>query len=442
MKSNPAIFHRLMLFCAWSITSLCFQQLYAEAHYVYHTRSTEDPIPGCNGTPYVSDYTPVMGEAVTLAFKVEYQFYTNMAAIYYTTDGSNPSGSFGSGTGSTQVVLANFDCTFSFMGNPQLTDVWKGTIPAQSSCVTVKYIVSAWHDGGGDEIFANGPGSPCGCGIPTNNSALATVFSYDVAGSQMFNINERDNVCFGESKGKAGVKPLTPGNYSYLWNTGATTFKISNLPADTYDLTVTESTSGCQHHFTFTIDQPAEPLQIVSTQYYDFGGGLQYVYIEGAGGTLPYTFGITGLVPLQASSTTSYGLLIYNGPPPPYNAVIRDANGVGCTVNEIVYGGVVALAQDDDNEWVTGFAGPAGQLSCMPNPVSTDLTLSMNTELSPLSGEIILTDATGGMIMRRQVLLEKGINQWNIDMSGYPPGWYTVSLLTAKEVMTIPLMKQ
>jgi hypothetical protein len=58
-----------------------------------------------------------------------------------------------------------------------------GTIPAQLAGTTVKYIIGAWNTGGGSEIFANGPGSPCGCGTPTNTAAQAMVFSYTVSGS-------------------------------------------------------------------------------------------------------------------------------------------------------------------------------------------------------------------------------------------------------------------
>lgn len=148
----------------------------AEASYVYHERTTNNP--GC-GSTYVSILTPNSTQSVDIRFKIEFQFYTDNARLYYTTDGSTPSGSLGVGAGSTQVIAASYDCTF---GSP-LVDVAKATIPAQRAGTTVKYIVSAWHSpqpGGGNEIFANGPGTPCSCGAPTNSSALATVFSYTV----------------------------------------------------------------------------------------------------------------------------------------------------------------------------------------------------------------------------------------------------------------------
>jgi autotransporter-associated beta strand protein/parallel beta-helix repeat protein len=146
---------------------------FAEANYVYHERTGADP--GCGGQ-YVTRLNPTSAETYPLRFKVEYQFFTDTTRIYYTTDGSTPAGAFGVPTGTTQVVPGAFVCTF---GAP-VVDVWSATIPVQPAGTVVKYIVSAWHSGGGLEIFANGPGTPCACGTPTSTSAQATVFQYTV----------------------------------------------------------------------------------------------------------------------------------------------------------------------------------------------------------------------------------------------------------------------
>lgn len=148
-----------------------------EANYVYH-EPTINAI-GCGAFQYRSVLTPNSSQALTIGFKIEFQGYWNQARIYYTTDGSNPSGAFGVGSGTTQVVVASYQCGF---GTPNVSEVVTGVIPAQPAGTVVKYIVSAWHSGGGNEIFANGPGTPCGgCGTITNSSALATVFTYTVA---------------------------------------------------------------------------------------------------------------------------------------------------------------------------------------------------------------------------------------------------------------------
>lgn len=167
MKNQPTLLS-LILGLALSGTSA-----FAEANYVYHERTANDP--GCGGQ-YVTRLNPTSAETYPLRFKVEYQFWTDTARVYYTTDGSTPSGAFGVPSGTTLVVPATYVCTF---GGP-VVDVLEATIPAQPAGTVVKYIISAWHSGGGDEIFANGPGAPCGCGTPTSSSSLATVFQYTV----------------------------------------------------------------------------------------------------------------------------------------------------------------------------------------------------------------------------------------------------------------------
>lgn len=157
-----------------SIIIFRFNSSFAEAKYVYHEQSISNP--GCGSDNYVSNLNPGANQAVTITFKVENQGFTNQVRVYYTTDGSTPAAAFGTPSGTTQVITATYSCTFVFSGST--IDVAKATIPGQSAGITVKYIVSGWHSGGGDEIFANGPGSPCGCGAPTNSSSLATVYSY------------------------------------------------------------------------------------------------------------------------------------------------------------------------------------------------------------------------------------------------------------------------
>lgn len=152
----------------------------ATANYVYHEK-TENFVNGSSGTKYFvtsgsHGTTPWSTDTVTISFKVEYQFGTNQVRLYYTTDGSTPSGSFGTGSGTTTVLTCSYNGTF---GSPVVDIVTCPTIPAQTKGTTVKYIVSAWDSGGGDEYFANS-GSCGGCG--SSGSGAATVFSYTTLG--------------------------------------------------------------------------------------------------------------------------------------------------------------------------------------------------------------------------------------------------------------------
>jgi hypothetical protein len=189
---------RFLSLFAFALVCLFSATASATANFVYHEQSANfvaTPTCPSGGTDsscgrYVENtdrsgsagfqiYSP---ETYSLHYKVEFQFFTNQVRVYYTTDGSNPSGSFGTGFGTTQVAVAGYTCTYSDQTQGcQIVDVVTAGIPPQAAGTTVKYIVSAWHSGGGgDEIFANS-GACSGCFSCTDSTTgCATVFQYNV----------------------------------------------------------------------------------------------------------------------------------------------------------------------------------------------------------------------------------------------------------------------
>ncbi len=143
----------------------------ATADYVYHEHTANDP--GIGGQ-YVNPLAPTAAQSVEVRFQVEFQFSTDQARVYYTTDGSAPAGAFGVPTGTTAVLTGAYIGSFEFLA---VTDVISATIPAQTAGTTVKYIVSAWHSGGGAEIFGNSGEFSS----PFTTSGQANVFTYTVA---------------------------------------------------------------------------------------------------------------------------------------------------------------------------------------------------------------------------------------------------------------------
>lgn len=98
-------------------------------------------------------------EIVDLFFRVSFQFSYDKVCIYYTIDGSDPSGTFGTPTGTTQV-LTNDNATISFVRNESsggTRDWWKGTlpVPTRAYAKNIKYRISAWKPFVGSEVFAN-----------------------------------------------------------------------------------------------------------------------------------------------------------------------------------------------------------------------------------------------------------------------------------------------
>lgn len=98
-------------------------------------------------------------EAVDLWTRVGFQFTYNNVAIYYTTDGSNPSGAFGAPAGSTQVLTGG---AVAFVRNevvgPNTYDWWKATLPLGTRLYgqNIKYKLSAWQSLSPTEVFAGG----------------------------------------------------------------------------------------------------------------------------------------------------------------------------------------------------------------------------------------------------------------------------------------------
>ncbi len=157
----------------------------ATANYVYHEQTTTSVGGACG--PYLTRPAPAATQSYPLEFKIEYQFYTDNAFLYYTTDGTAPSGSHGTASGTSQAIAASYACTFlDPLGSGMNDDTASATIPAQPVGTTVKYIVSAWHsspvDAGLAEVFANS-GTCSGC-TACEDSSCATVFTYTVLSAE------------------------------------------------------------------------------------------------------------------------------------------------------------------------------------------------------------------------------------------------------------------
>jgi hypothetical protein len=145
---------------------------YGQNYHVYHERSTSSS--GCGGINYLSHIQPAPADSVRVTFKVSSQLNAGQAVIYYTTDGSNPSGTFGIPTGTTQVATAVLGCSSGGYVNAT------GILPSLSSGTIVKYIFSAWSSAGNYEFFGNSQVCP-GC-QPILTSTNATIFTYSVQG--------------------------------------------------------------------------------------------------------------------------------------------------------------------------------------------------------------------------------------------------------------------
>ncbi len=127
--------------------------------------------------------------------------------------------------------------------------------------------------------------------------------------------------CKGENTGSIATS-LTGGRapYSYLWSNGATTPDVSNLPAGTYTLTVTDA-AGCKITENYNVSEPSTFFSIESfTETQPSCSGLAdgALKVNATGGNAPYRY----LWSTGATSETISGLKAGT-----YSATVTDANG-------------------------------------------------------------------------------------------------------------------
>ncbi|HWD19042.1 MAG TPA: alpha-amylase family glycosyl hydrolase [Verrucomicrobiae bacterium] len=112
------------------------------AAWVYHNPG--DVVNIATNPPAAQWTPPAAGQPADVWVKVGYQFQVNQGAIYYTTDGSQPQGSFGAPQGTTRIAPL-------FWNAPDKTDPtidwWKGTIPgaANANGAAVRYVVALYN---------------------------------------------------------------------------------------------------------------------------------------------------------------------------------------------------------------------------------------------------------------------------------------------------------
>lgn len=107
--------------------------------------------------------------------------------------------------------------------------------------------------------------------------------------------------CFGQSTGAINITPQGgSGNFTYKWSNNATTQDLTNIPAGTYSITVTDATCNQTVSATYTITQPTAALSVVS-QITNIACGAAAnsgsITLSPAGGTSPYKYDWSGTLP-------------------------------------------------------------------------------------------------------------------------------------------------
>ncbi len=126
-----------------------------------------------------------------------------------------------------------------------------------------------WSNNATTEDLANLPMGNYQCTITDANSCTYTSPQFILTEPQLLTVQPDSQVnvrCFGQSSGFLRVKAsggVMP--YQYLWNTGATTAALGNVPGGIYDVTVTDA-NGCTASWLGVISQPSSlQVEVVNT---------------------------------------------------------------------------------------------------------------------------------------------------------------------------------
>ncbi|MFN4079424.1 MAG: gliding motility-associated C-terminal domain-containing protein, partial [Saprospiraceae bacterium] len=107
-------------------------------------------------------------------------------------------------------------------------------------------------------------------------------------------LNRTAVACYGESTGSASVNPSGGSPpYQYVWNNGAITAAISQLPVGEYAVTVTDA-NGCTTVGEIAVEQPEAPLTAIATAKDAgcFGAYTGSITFEPSGGAGPYQYAL------------------------------------------------------------------------------------------------------------------------------------------------------
>ncbi|HEX2936471.1 MAG TPA: T9SS type A sorting domain-containing protein [Bacteroidales bacterium] len=219
-------------------------------------------------------------------------------------------------------------------------------------------------------------------------------------------VNQANVSCYGVSNGSIALN-VTGGTpqYNYSWDQGAgTSATASNLPAGTFNVTVTDA-NNCTTNGTYTITQPTALglSEDVNAHVNPLCNGLSTgaITLLPAGGSGEYELSVNNG---EWTSKTVYTDLAAGN----YSFKLRDKNAITC---EFALTQTVAITQ--------------------PEAISIVSAISLNaTQKSPWNGSINIV-ATGGSSPLSFTLDKGSIQQDNGSFADLGPDTYTISITDA-----------
>lgn len=243
---------------------------------------------------------------------------TNVTAGTYTVTATDVNGC--TGTATATVTTVNLDLQLSSTGT-SCFDGNDGTATAMATGGEQPYIYE-WSNGDNTATITD-----LAPGVYEVTVTEAGDANCKVTGSVL--VEEPDDItisafltnvdCAGAATGAIELTVVGgTAPYTYLWNTGATTQNLENIPAGMYTATVTDD-NGCTESITINISEPTELA--INEQINDVacnGDNTGSITVTVTGGTQPYAY---------AWSNGAATRTITNLPAGDYTVTVTDANG-------------------------------------------------------------------------------------------------------------------
>jgi gliding motility-associated-like protein len=197
-----------------------------------------------------------------------------------------------------------------------------GSASVSASGGTPGYTYS-WSPYGGTSSTANNLGAGVFVVTVTDTKGCTDTVHITISTSTPLSVSvgSFSNVsCYGQNTGSASVNVSGgTGPYTYNWSNGGTTSSISNVPAGSYGVTVTDQ-NGCAGTALISIAQPPQLNAIISSSINIncFGQNTGSAFTAVSGGTPGYTY-------LWSNGSTASS--IFGATTGTYSVVVTDANG-------------------------------------------------------------------------------------------------------------------
>jgi PKD repeat protein len=208
--------------------------------------------------------------------------------------------------------------------------------------------------------------------------------------------------------------------YSFQWSNGFSTQDLTNIPAGSYTVTVTDN-NGCTTSGTASVtDASALSATIAGTNPSTSTAADGSATVTPTSGTAPYSYNWSN----GQSTQTATGLTVGS-----YTVTVTDA--AGCTkVLSVTLTAGIGIATVDN---ITS-------LSLYPNPANSAVNIAV--ELSQAQQlQVEIYDHLGQLVWNRQQAQVKGMNE-QIDISAYSAGVYYVRVAANGTFKTVKFIKQ